>query len=318
MASSTGPRGWWKLSLASPGDLEESLLWKLPQLGVHRVAVLHGPSTPMERELVAWLPQSEWSEANLLELERALRPLGEPFALALPAPRWEAVEDEDWSSSWKQHWGPDPVGQHWLVLPAWLEEPPEAQGRWVIRLDPGPAFGTGSHPTTRLCLEALEALGEARVREGAPAMSPLAGLRVADLGCGSGVLGLAALAQGANAVYAVDIDPLAIRATLENAALNGWTSLHTALGSAEELGSLLGGRPADLLLCNILAPVIADLSEEFSRLLAPRGLGLLSGLLVSQAEGLIAALAERGWQASLTAVQEPWGLLTMGRGAFVS
>ncbi len=300
------------LSMPVPGELEESLLWRLPELGVTRLAVLHAPGTPLERELVAWLPESDWPETDLRQLERALQPLAEVFATTLPPLRWQRVADEDWSLTWKQNWAPDPIGGSLLVLPAWLEEPAEAQGRHVIRIDPGLAFGTGAHPTTRLCLEGLEALGTERVERGcAPDGSPLAGLRVADLGCGSGLLGLAALALGAEGVWAVDTDPLAIRATNENAALNAVTTIHTAVGSIDELELLLQGQSADVLLCNILAPVIAELAEKFARILNPNGLGLLSGLLVSQADELIATLGAQGWQASLRASQDPWALLTL-------
>ena len=315
MASSASPLaqpGWWRLSLNLPWELEESLLWKLPQLGVTRVAVLHGPANPLDRELVAWLPESDWPEPNRKELERALQPLAEVFGLPLPPLRWQRMADEDWGLSWKQHWAPDPIGHSLMVLPAWLEAPPEAQGRHVIRIDPGLAFGTGSHPTTRLCLEGLEAWGQGRVQNGeAPAASPLAGLRVADLGCGSGLLGLAALALGAQSVLAVDTDPVAIRATEQNAALNGVTGLSVALGSSDALEDLLQGQRADVLLCNILAPVIAELCGGFSRLLKPHGYGLLSGVLVSQADGLIDRLGQWGWKASLAATQEVWGLLAI-------
>jgi len=168
-------------------------------------------------------------------------------------------------------------------------------------MDPGSAFGTGSHPTTRLCLEALESLD-------------LAGVRLADLGCGSGVLGLAALRLGAVAVAAADTDVLAVRATADNAALNGLTDqMRVALGSADTLAGLLDGRPADLLLCNILAPVIQALCPAFHTLLAPHGVGLLSGLLVDQAPALQQALLEEGWRAELTAQQSQWGLLTIRR-----
>ncbi|MEB3335435.1 MAG: 50S ribosomal protein L11 methyltransferase [Cyanobacteriota bacterium] len=302
--ATTAPGGWWQFTLALPGELEESLLWRLPQLGVVRVAIRHRPEAPEERELVAWLPEADWPEGERDALEKALQPLGVPFSIVLPPLRWQRVLDEDWSLSWKRHWAPDPVGQMLLVLPAWLEVPPEARARQVIRLDPGPAFGTGSHPSTRLCLEGLEALGEARRTAGG-----LTGLRVADLGCGSGLLGLAALALGAECVLAVDTDPLAIRATQDNASLNGFRELQVALGSTDVLEELLRGRPADLLLCNILAPVIADLAPGFHRLLAPNGVGLLSGLLLSQAEDLITVLKREGWRATVAASSDPWALL---------
>ena len=299
--------GWWRLELASLPELEESLLWKLADLGIPRVAVQHRPETPSQRQLIAWLPAIDWPEPERQQLALALAPLAEPFGLALPPLRWSQQADEDWSLSWKQHWQADPVGKGLLILPAWLPCPPEHAERRLIAMDPGSAFGTGSHPTTRLCLEALELLA---------AMTPegLAGLRVADLGCGSGVLGLAALRLGAASVAAVDTDSLAVRATTDNAALNGLTpQVRVQLGSVEALAELLEGQPADLLLCNILAPVIQALCPAFNTVLAANGVGLLSGLLVDQAPALQLALRDEGWQAELTAEQSQWGLMTIRR-----
>ena len=299
--------GWWRLELASLPELEESLLWKLADLGIPRVAVQHRPETPSQRQLIAWLPAIDWPEPERQQLALALAPLAEPFGLALPPLRWSQQADEDWSLSWKQHWQADPVGKGLLILPAWLPCPPEHAERRLIAMDPGSAFGTGSHPTTRLCLEALEMLA---------VMAPegLAGLRVADLGCGSGVLGLAALRLGAASVVAVDTDSLAVRATTDNAALNGLTSqVRVQLGSVEALAELLEGQPADLLLCNILAPVIQALCPAFNTVLAANGVGLLSGLLVDQAPALQLALRDEGWQAELTAEQSQWGLMTIRR-----
>ena len=281
-----------------PPDLEESLAWKLNDLGLHRFAVQHSPETPHQKTLLVWLPQPEWPLAEREQLLASLEPLSQPFGLAFPAGVWDEVADEDWSLSWKQHWQPDPVGQQLLILPAWLEVPMEHADRLVIRMDPGSAFGTGSHPTTRLCLEALEAC-------------PPQGLLVADLGCGSGVLGLASLCLGADAVLAADTDSLAIRATAGNRSLNQWSEqrLRVSLGSVETLQALLAGRRADLLLCNILAPVIEALSPGFESLMAPNGRALLSGLLVDQAPRLKDVLATQGWQVTQELAQGRWGLL---------
>ena len=293
---------WWRLELPCPPELEDSLTWKLNALGIHRVALQHRPEAPEQRQLVAWLPAADWPAAERQQLPGALAPLAATFGLELAPLAWWEQADEDWSLSWKQHWQPDPVGQRLLILPAWLELPPEHADRLVIRMDPGSAFGTGSHPTTRLCLEAIEQL------------QTLPGARVADLGCGSGILGIAALLQGARSVAAADTDSLAVRATADNAAVSGFSDrLQVALGSVGRLAELLEGRPADLLLCNILAPVIEALSPAFSSVLAPDGLGLLSGLLVDQAPRLQAVLAEQGWRAELTAQQSQWGLMTLRR-----
>ena len=293
---------WWRLTMGCPPELEESLVWKLNDLGLHRHAVQHAPETPDQRQLLLWLPQPEWPESERIQLLASLEPLAEPFGLTLPAGRWDDVADEDWSLSWKQHWQPDPVGAGLLILPAWLEVPEEHNDRMVIRMDPGSAFGTGSHPTTRLCLEALE-------------QAPPKGCLVADLGCGSGVLGLAALCLGANAVVAADTDSMAVRATGDNRELNDLPAevLQVGLGSVESLQAQLNGRRADLLLCNILAPVIEALASGFDDLLAADGRGLLSGLLVDQAPRLRQVLADLGWQITAEASQGRWGLLEIRR-----
>ena len=293
---------WWRLTMGCPPELEESLVWKLNDLGLHRHAVQHAPERPDHKQLLLWLPKPEWPEEERGQLLASLVPLAEPFGIPLPEGRWDDVADEDWSLSWKQHWQPDPVGHGLLILPAWLEVPEEHADRLVIRMDPGSAFGTGSHPTTRLCLEALEE-------------SPPQGSLVADLGCGSGVLGLAALGLGAEAVVAADTDSLAVRASADNRGLNRRSDaeLAVALGSVDALERLLDGRRADLLLCNILAPVIEALAPGFEALVAPDGRALLSGLLVDQAPRLKQVLGELGWTVTAEAAQGRWGLLEIRR-----
>ena len=293
---------WWRLSLPVQAELEESLLWKLNDLGLHRVAVQHAPESPEQRTLLAWLPALEWPEQQRSELFSSLAPLALTFGQTLAEPRWDQFADEDWSLSWKQHWQPDPVGEMLLILPAWLAVPEEHAQRLILKMDPGSAFGTGSHPTTRLCLEALE-------------QKPPADLRVADLGCGSGVLGLASLALGARQVLSVDTDSLAVSATTDNAALNGLSmdELCVRKGSVEVLENLLEVQPADLLLCNILAPVIEALAPRFRAVLRPGGRGLLSGLLVDQEPRLTHVLEGLGWQVRPLAAQGRWGLLEIQR-----
>ena len=288
--------------MGCPPELEESLVWKLNDLGLHRHAVQHAPETPECKQLLLWLPKSEWPQTECEQLLASLAPMAQPFGITLPEGRWEDVADEDWSLSWKQHWQPDPVGHGLLILPAWLEVPVEHADRLVIRMDPGSAFGTGSHPTTRLCLEALET-------------APPQGSLVADLGCGSGVLSLAALGLGARSVVAADTDSLAVRATTDNRSLNRHDAaeLEVAQGSVETLQRLLAGRRADLLLCNILAPVIEALAPSFESLLAEEGRALLSGLLVDQAPRLIQVLGDLGWMVTASAEQGRWGLLDIRR-----
>ena len=120
-AQGTGAPAWWRLEMVCPPELEESLLWKLPTLGISRVAITHRPDRPQRRLLLAWLPESDWPAPERAELAQALDPLGVPFGLSLPPLEWHRQDDEDWSLSWKQHWQADPVGQTLLILPAWLE-----------------------------------------------------------------------------------------------------------------------------------------------------------------------------------------------------
>jgi len=302
---------WWRLELPVPLELEESLLWKLQDLGLSRVAIRHRPERPDQRLLQAWLPAIDWPEPERRQLEAALAQLADPFGLVFPPVSWQQQADEDWSSSWKQHWRPDPVGQRLLILPAWLDRPAEHADRLVIRMDPGSAFGTGSHPTTRLCLEEIEAL---LAQHGAAGFSPAEECSVADLGCGSGVLGMAALLQGATRVAAADSDALAVRATRANATMNGFgEQLQVVQGSAAELAALQAGQRADLLLCNILAPVLEALCPAFSSLLAPGGVGVLSGLLEDQTPRLQRVLAAEGWLSSLARRQSGWALLRIRR-----
>ena len=291
---------WWRLEIDPSADLEESLIWRLETLGISRVAIQFKPDQPSHRTLLAWLPAADWPASERQSLEQALSALAEPFGLELPQLSWQQQPEEDWSHSWKQHWAPDPVGEKLLILPAWLQCPEEFRNREVLLLDPGSAFGTGSHPT-RLCMESLEQI-------------PLAGALVADLGCGSGILGIAALALGAAAVVASDTDSLAILASASNAALNGMEQrLQARLGSAQELKELLDQRSAQVLLCNILAPVLAELAPWFDKLLAVNGVGLLSGLLVEQVEPLCDQLTSMGWQCRLAAEQSRWALLEITR-----
>ena len=293
------PHPLWRLECSAVAELEESLLWKLEQLGCRHLASQRTPATHQRVTVLGWLSQECWSREAVLALVTPLAGLAAAFDS--PPPRFHLGEEppDDWSRSWKRHWQPDPVGRTLLVLPAWLDCPAEQSHRRVLRLDPGSAFGTGSHPTTRLCMEALE-------------QQPLEGTTVVDLGSGSGILSITALMLGAAYVVACDTDPLAVAATRNNAALNGLTTsqLQVIKGSSPELMAL-DQPPADLLLCNILAPVLAELAPSFRRLLAFHGCGWLSGLLMSQVPTLQQQLEGCGWTVECSAQQQGWALLSI-------
>ena len=294
---------WLQLIVGSTRDASSAIEYALLELGAVSVTLEDAADQPILEpgvgETPLWdnctikalFPDDTDTTQTTVQLEQLIsRPLQS---------NWQQLEDKDWSQEWKKYFSPMKCGERLWICPSWIE-PPDANGI-NLSLDPGLAFGTGSHPTTRLCLEALETLD-------------LKGQRVADLGCGSGILGIAALLQGARSVVAADTDSLAVRATRDNAAVSGFSAqLQVELGSVEQLAGLLDGRPADLLLCNILAPVIQALCPAFHTLLAPHGVGLLSGLLVDQAPALQQALLEEGWRAELTAQQSQWGLLTIRR-----
>ena len=184
-----------------------------------------------------------------------------------------AVEDHDWVRLTQAQFGPTEVLPGFWIVPTWSAVP--AQARRVIRLDPGMAFGTGTHPTTRMCLRWIARRGDA---------GRLGGSRVLDYGCGSGVLAIATGLFGAASIDAVDIDPAAVETTRTNAAANG-VALRAAL--ADEL---VEGRH-DLVLANILATPLKLLAPLLSARLAPGGALVLSGILATQAAELQAAYA---------------------------
>ena len=243
---------------------------------------------------------NEWLVRDQEILVKSLISLAKPFDLTLPACKWIEIKDEDWSLSWKKNWKPDPVGKSILILPAWLDVPEEFLERKIIHLDPGSAFGTGSHPSTRLCIEALD-------------KKPPLGQTIADLGCGSGILSLVALKLGAQSTFSVDTDSLAISATKINSDLNNFPQnlLNVSLGSIEELEMNMPKKKFDLILCNILAPVIKSLGPSFEKIIGYKGKLILSGLLVEQIKELQELFSSLGWKALDIKTKDQWALLVL-------
>ena len=291
---------WFRLEQEIPIELEDSFYWLLKNLEIHRFSFEHDPENNSTQTLFIWLPCHEWSVRNQENLVKSLISLAKPFQLILPACKWIQVKDEDWSLSWKKGWKPDPVGKSILILPAWLDVPEKFLERKIIRLDPGSAFGTGSHPSTRLCIEALDD-------------DPPVGKTIADLGCGSGILSLTALQLGAKSTFSVDTDSLAISATKINSALNDFPEnlLNVFLGSIEELESNIPEKKIDLLLCNILAPVIKSLGPDFEKIIGYKGKVILSGLLVDQIKELHEFFLSLGWQVLEIRTMDQWALMIL-------
>ena len=291
---------WLRFEQEFPFELEDSLYWHLRNLGIDRFSFEYDPEKNSTKTLFIWLPLNEWRVGDQENLVQSLISLAEPFEVTLPLCKWIQVKDEDWSLSWKKSWKPDPVGKLILILPAWLDVPKKYLERKIIRLDPGSAFGTGSHPSTRLCIEAL-------------INDPPVGKNIADLGCGSGILSLTALHLGAKCTFAVDTDSLAISATKSNSALNKFPKnlLNVSLGSIEELEENIPENKIDLILCNILAPVIKSLGPKFKKIIGYKGKVILSGLLVNQIKELQEFFFLLGWQVLEIKTKDQWALMVL-------
>jgi ribosomal protein L11 methyltransferase len=290
---------WLEVSLTVSAEAAEAVSEVLARFAPNGVAVEatrflitpddHG--VPVGDVIVrAYLPSDSDLEQTRARLEESLWHLGQ--ILPLPAPTYTPITDQDWSEAWKQNFQPIRIGNRLIIVPAWLN-PPLAPEDVPIRLDPGMAFGTGTHPTTQLCLSAVE-------RHLQPGQS------VIDLGTGSGILAIAAAKLGASRVLAYDIDAEAVRVAQENVAANEVAEgVQAAKGSLVELRA--AGARAPFVLANILATVIVRLFEEgLADLVEPGGLIVLSGILDSQAYEVRAALQMHGLELAAQEHIEDW------------
>jgi len=227
------------------------------------------------------------AEAAVGVAERALDHL-RAFDLRPIGPvRTRLVDEEDWAEAWKRHFPVTRIGRRIVVRPSWRRHRAAAEDV-VLVLDPGMAFGTGLHPTTRLCLEALESIADRSLARGA---------RVLDVGCGSGILSIAAARLGATSVLGLDIDPIAIEATSANAGRNRLTRR-----VGVRLGSLPSGEPPfDLVLGNLIASVLIALAPALAGELRPGGRLVASGIFRDREADVTGAFATVG-----LAVAERW------------
>jgi ribosomal protein L11 methyltransferase len=246
----------WTLTLECPPDGAEAAAASLWEAGAAGLEIRDGDGTPMpgvaqpapgRALLVAYFARRQEAEAAAAEHGGAVA----------------ALPDEDWSESWKRGLAPMVIGRA-FVRPSWIDAP-VPPGLAEVVLDPGMAFGTGSHPTTSLCLAALSDLLRARP-----------GAAVLDVGTGSGLLAIAARRLGAGRVAGTDIDPVAVRVAAENAALNG-----VALELTTAPVPAIRG-PFDLVVANILANTLVELAPAIAAQLLPGGVVLLSGILGPQ------------------------------------
>ena len=275
-----GNASWLEISLIVDGEMAEAVAEVLGRYVSGGVAIESTAVTARADDsegqaigplrVCGYLPVDDQLDENRQRVEQALWFLGR--IRPLPAPQYHIIHEQDWSQAWKSHYHPIAIGQRLMVVPAW-EQPPDPE-RIAIRMDPGMAFGTGTHPTTQLCLELMEIYLPGR--EAA----------IIDLGCGSGILAVAALKLGAEQALGVDIDLEAVQATRDNAELNGVAGqLEIGKGSVDEIRrGEFALRRANLVLANILAPVIIRLLDDgLPDLLTPDGVLILSGILEEQA-----------------------------------
>jgi ribosomal protein L11 methyltransferase len=206
-------------------------------------------------------------------------------------------EEEAWETAWKKYYHPIVISDRLVIVPDW-EQYPAREGQIQLRMNPGMAFGTGDHHTTRLCLELLD-----------QRLQP--GETVLDMGCGSGILSVAALLLGASSVTAVDIDELATRISHENAALNGVDDARLTVFCGNvlndsTLADRLAARPADLITANIVADVIIGMAPLFPRCLKRNGTLLVSGIIGERAEEVYEALRMQGFSIEETHASSDW------------
>ncbi|HEX5149478.1 MAG TPA: 50S ribosomal protein L11 methyltransferase [Candidatus Limnocylindrales bacterium] len=222
-----------------------------------------------------------------------LRPIGEL--------RTRVVDEADWAEAWKAHFPVLRVGHSLVIRPTWRRHR-RAPGDVVLALDPGMAFGTGLHPTTRLCLAAIEALAD---------RGALAGARVLDVGCGSGILAIAALRLGASSAFGVDTDPIAIEATVANARRNRLVRRLTA-----RMGSLPSAGPAaDVVLANLIAGVLVALAVPLRDEMRPGGILLASGIFVDREAEVRTAFEAAGLGVRGRSIEGDWVALEAVRRA---
>lgn len=281
---------WLEVSLTVNGELAEAVADVLARFAPNGVTTEQAvdfvndedEGTPVGPVTVrAFLEADDKLEETRQKLEKSLYYLG--MIQPLPAPVFTMIPDENWMEAWKVHYHPIAIGKRLIIVPAWLTSPDA--NRVPIKIDPGMAFGTGTHPTTQLCLELLESFVPT-------------GRKVIDVGCGSGILSIAALKLGASFALGVDIDEASVKASRENADANGIPMDQFAIGRGsvpEVLSGKFGIRNAPLVLANILAPIIIRLFDMgLAKVASPGGALILSGILADQAAGVIASAETHG------------------------
>lgn len=323
---------WLEVSMTVDGELAESVADVFARFAPNGVMTEQGvkyndaedagtPTGPIT--VRAYLEVNDQLEETRQKLEESLFYLG--MIQPLPAPAYKQIADQNWMEAWKQHYKPILIGERLVIVPAWLESPDP--NRVAIKIDPGMAFGTGTHPTTQLCLELMElwlCYSEPQSGEGSPrrvgdsSLPAVAqnDITVIDVGCGSGILSIAALKLGAQQALGVDIDAESIVNARENADTNGvGAELTLGIGSvAEILAGQFPFKSAPLVVANILAPVIVRLfAAGLATLIAAQGAIILSGILFEQETSVLEAAQAHGLRMNERRQIGDWVALSLSR-----
>jgi len=297
---------WLEVSLTLDGEMAEAVAEVLARFTPNGVVIESTAieSTPEDEGVqigplraCAYLPMDEKIEETRQHIEESLWYLGR--IRHLPPPEFKLIEERNWAETWKTHYKPIPIGERLIILPAWIDSPDDS--RIPIRIDPGMAFGTGTHPTTQLVLEMLE---DYTPDEG----------NVIDIGCGSGILSIVALKLGARLAVGVDIDPEAIPNARKNAKMNGVEyQTQFSVGSIDEVKSgVFEVDHAHLVVANILAPILIRLLKAgLGDLIAPGGVLILSGIFDDQIDPMLEKITEYGLRVVDKRVIDDWVALAV-------
>lgn len=286
---------WLQVHLETSRDRTEQVEDALLECGAVSVTLTDNADNPILEPGVGETPLWETVKITaLFELPADQQLISADFLALLPDYQpgdlhWETLQDQLWERAWMEHFEPIQCGERLWICPSW-QDPPDPQAV-NLRLDPGLAFGSGTHPTTFLCLQWLDGID-------------LSGKTVIDYGCGSGILGIAALLLGAERVIAVDNDPQALLATIDNLERNGLPAERLSVYLPEDAPVL----SADILLANILAGPLISLAGKLTDLTNQGGMICLSGLTSEQADEVMAAYPR--FTFSPPAQRENWVRLT--------